>query len=322
MMYVPLGDTYYVKFTTRRFSTGAPFTLAGTPAVDVYEEANLTQITGAETLTVDYDGITGLNDLAIVCSTGNGFEVGKYYSAVITAGTVDSVSVVGEVVAHFRVMPAEDAGAGIPDVNVATWLDTAAATPTTAGVPEVDVTFWAGSATATNDVAIATAPTNFADLSITATSGRVDVGSWLGTAVTTSATTNKPEVDVNSVSDDATAANNLELMYDGTGYAGGTEKLQVDAVEINSSTTAAAQLALGAAQIESGAAEGTPTTTVIQTDLAETQDDIYIGRIIIFTSGNARGEATDITDYTGSTGTVTVTALANAPAAADTFIIL
>lgn len=47
---------------------------------------------------------------------------------------------------------------------------------------------------------------------------RIDVGSWLGTAVTTSGTSNKPEVDVNSISDDATAANNLELDYDGTGY--------------------------------------------------------------------------------------------------------
>lgn len=55
-------------------------------------------------------------------------------------------------------------------------------------------------------------------LSVDANS-RVDVGSWLGTAVTTSATTSKPEVDVNSVSDDASAANNLELDYDGTGYA-------------------------------------------------------------------------------------------------------
>ncbi len=51
---------------------------------------------------------------------------------------------------------------------------------------------------------------------------RVDVGSWLGTAVTLSSTTNKPEVDVNSVSDDATAANNLELQYDGTGLTGDT----------------------------------------------------------------------------------------------------
>lgn len=47
---------------------------------------------------------------------------------------------------------------------------------------------------------------------------RVDIGQWLSTAVTISSTTNKPEVDVNSVSDDATAADNLELDYDGTGY--------------------------------------------------------------------------------------------------------
>ena len=47
---------------------------------------------------------------------------------------------------------------------------------------------------------------------------RVDVGSWLGTAVTVSSTSAKPEVDVYSVSDDATAANNVELDYDGTGY--------------------------------------------------------------------------------------------------------
>lgn len=35
--------------------------------------------------------------------------------------------------------------------------------------------------------------------------------------------------NVKAVSDDATAADNLELMFDGTGYAGGTTKLVVDA---------------------------------------------------------------------------------------------
>ncbi|MCK5613529.1 hypothetical protein KAR91_67285, partial [Candidatus Pacearchaeota archaeon] len=99
-------------------------------------------------------------------------------------------------------------------------------------------------------------------------------------------------------------------------------RMDSDVEAINASTTAAIQLALSAAQIESGVCEGTPSTTVIQTDLAETQDDIYIGRVVIFTSGNARGEATDITDYTGSTGTLTVTALANAPTASDTFILI
>ena len=96
----------------------------------------------------------------------------------------------------------------------------------------------------------------------------------------------------------------------------------VNITQINGNTTAATQLALSAATIESGAAEATPTTTVIQTNLAETQNDIYIGRVIIFTSGNARGEATTITDYNGSIGELTVTALANAPAASDTFVIL
>ncbi len=47
---------------------------------------------------------------------------------------------------------------------------------------------------------------------------RVDVGSWLGTAVTLSGTTSKPQVDVDSIDDDATAADNLEADYDGTGY--------------------------------------------------------------------------------------------------------
>lgn len=64
-------------------------------------------------------------------------------------------------------------------------------------------------------------PANFPDMVIDA-NGRVDVGTWLGTAVTTSATSTKPEVDVNSVSDDAIAADNLELQYDVTGLTGDT----------------------------------------------------------------------------------------------------
>ena len=81
-MKVPLGDTYYKKFTTRQFSTGAPFTLAGTPVLSVYEENNLTQITAGVSVTVDYDTVTGLNEAAIVATTGNGYEVGKYYDIV------------------------------------------------------------------------------------------------------------------------------------------------------------------------------------------------------------------------------------------------
>ena len=98
-----LETTIHCKFTTRSFSTGAPTQLAGTPVVDVYEDNSTTQITAGETLTVDFDSVTGLNHLAIAATAANGYEAGKFYQAVITTGTVGGVSVVGEVVASFTI---------------------------------------------------------------------------------------------------------------------------------------------------------------------------------------------------------------------------
>jgi len=98
--------------------------------------------------------------------------------------------------------------------------------------------------------------------------------------------------------------------------------MKADVLAISGNTTAADNLEESAKGIVSGACEGTPSTTVVQTDLAEATDDHYIGRVIVFTSGAAAGEASDITDYTGSTGTVTITAITTAPAATDTFVIV
>ncbi len=98
----PLGETLDFKFTTRQFSSGAPFTLAA-GVVEVYEDNDIAQITAGETLTADFDGVTGLNNLRIVATGGNGYEAGKSYAAILSAGTVDSVSVVGEVVAQFSI---------------------------------------------------------------------------------------------------------------------------------------------------------------------------------------------------------------------------
>jgi hypothetical protein len=47
------------------------------------------------------------------------------------------------------------------------------------------------------------------------------------------------DVNVHAISEDTTAADNCELMFDGTGYAGGTAKLGVDVVAISGDTTAA-----------------------------------------------------------------------------------
>lgn len=100
---ITLGDTIDIKFTTRRFSTGAPFTLAGTPVISAYVDNGTTQITAGITLTVDFDSVTGLNNVRVVASGGNGYTTATEVQLVITTGTVDSVSVVGEVVGSFSI---------------------------------------------------------------------------------------------------------------------------------------------------------------------------------------------------------------------------
>jgi hypothetical protein len=96
-----VGDTFDIKFTTRKFSTGAPFTLAGSPVIAAYPDNSTTQLTAGITLSVDFDSVTGLNNIRVVATGGNGYAAGSTYSLVITTGTVDGVSVVGEVVGAF-----------------------------------------------------------------------------------------------------------------------------------------------------------------------------------------------------------------------------
>jgi uncharacterized protein YjbJ (UPF0337 family) len=97
-----LGATFDLKFTTRQIS-GAPFTLAGTPVVSAYVGNSTTQITAGITLSADFDGVTGLNNVRVVATTANGYAVDSNYQLVITTGTVNSVSVVGEVIGQFSI---------------------------------------------------------------------------------------------------------------------------------------------------------------------------------------------------------------------------
>lgn len=102
-----LGDfdtsaVIYGKFTTFRPSTGAAYTLGGTPALSVYKDSSTTQSTTGVTLTADFDSVTGLNHFAIDTSAdGTFYSSGSFFDVVITTGTVDSVSVVGAVVGSF-----------------------------------------------------------------------------------------------------------------------------------------------------------------------------------------------------------------------------
>lgn len=97
----------------------------------------------------------------------------------------------------------------------------------------------------------------------------------------------------------------------------------VDVGKINGSAEAASDLAKSAATIVSGAAAtGTLSTTQMTTDLSEATDDHYNGRIIIWTSGVLKDQATNITDYVGAGGLLTFTATTEAPSNGDTFVIV
>lgn len=99
---IRLGDTIDVKFSTVG-TTGAPTTLAGTPVVSAYVGNSTTQITAGITLTVDFDGVTGLHNVRVVASSGNGFATATNVDLVITTGTVGGTSVVGYVVGSFSI---------------------------------------------------------------------------------------------------------------------------------------------------------------------------------------------------------------------------
>jgi len=107
-----LEDTLFLPFTTRAFATGVPTALLGTPAIDIYEDATATPIVTGETLVVSLNSVVGFNVITVTATSGSGFNVGGFYTAIIQAGTVGGVSVVGEVVATFSI----DASAAAVDL--------------------------------------------------------------------------------------------------------------------------------------------------------------------------------------------------------------
>lgn len=67
---------------------------------------------------------------------------------------------------------------------------------------------------------------------------------------------------------------------------------------------------------------GTLSTTECPTNLEDTTDDVYVGRVIIFTSGVAIRQASNILSFDGTTKILTFAPLSTAPESADTFIII
>ncbi len=104
---IQLGDLTEDQTVDFKFSTvdtdNAPITLAGSPVVKVYKgNADGTEVSTGVTLIVDFDSTTGMHHVRIV-TTDAFYAVANDYQVVITAGTVDGISVVGTVLACFSI---------------------------------------------------------------------------------------------------------------------------------------------------------------------------------------------------------------------------
>lgn len=98
--YTDANQIIYVYFNTVGTDGVAETLTSG--ALEIYEDGSATQITTAETLTASFDSIVGYNQVAVDLNDA-GFEPGKVYTVMLTAGTVDAVSVVGRIVGVFSV---------------------------------------------------------------------------------------------------------------------------------------------------------------------------------------------------------------------------
>lgn len=89
------------------------------------------------------------------------------------------------------------------------------------------------------------------------------------------------------------------------------------------SVQAALNFAAAVGSEQTGALIGTPTASILQTDLSSSVDDAYIGRILIMTSGGATSQVAYIIAYDGTTKTLTLASpLVTIPAATDEFVVV
>ncbi len=181
----------YVFETTS--SDGSLVQLAGTPSLKVYKANSTTEDTAGVTLTVDFDGVTGLNH-ARVDTSGAFYATGNTFYVVIAAGTVDSVSVVGRVVGSFsvqnRVVASVSGAVGSVTGNVAGSVAsvTGAVGSVAGNVGGSVASVAAGGITATSFGAAAIDAAAIAPDAFGASEVAADAGTELGTATWASAT--------------------------------------------------------------------------------------------------------------------------------------
>lgn len=278
-----LGDTLDFKFATTAAATGAPTTLSGTPVISAYPGNSTTELTAGITLTVDFDSRTGLNNVRVVATGGNGYATATNYALVITTGTVGGTSAVGYVVGTFSI----EARSALMPTTAARTLDVAATGEAGLDFSNVLLTTGVMSALGATDA------------------GTMQAGSAAGTAVLRAAA---------SSSDDFYNGGTVYI-YGGVGagqargiadYTGATRTCTLASNWITTPDNTSTYIVFGTAQASSGTLTASDVWSFATRQLTGTQTFNNTGTW----TGNLSGSVGSVTgnvggNVVGSTGSVT-----------------
>lgn len=317
-VYYPIeGDTLPVLFDTFDGGTGASITMSGLAVTDIeiYKDgvattrASESGYTLLDTDGIDFDGLTGIHGFSIDLSDNDDagfYTVGPWYHVVVSTITIDGQTV-SFIAAAFRIQDATRgmAGTALPDAAA----NAAGGLPISAGGALALDTQLAN----THEVTAARmgALTDWID------GGRLDL-ILDGRAA--------PGDAMDLIADAVDSVSVADAVLTAAKFAANAIALAKLAADVQArllSTGAVTNLNASAQGIVVGAAiAGTLSTTQMTTNLTEVTDDHYIGRVVVFTSGDLAGQATDVTDYTGASKMLTFTALTEAPSATDDFVLV
>jgi hypothetical protein len=274
--------TINFKFTTKNVSD-VPTTLAGTPVVSVYKDnATATESTAGVTLTVDFDSITGLNNVAIDTSADAFYATGSDYMAVVTTGTVNSVSYVGTVIAEFSI---ENRGGIVQGV-------------------------W--------DELLTGSTHNIANSAARRLRGLASMIILEGTAQGPAVNGNQIELDGDASAVDGSYDPAIISIIGGTGsgqtrnileYDGTNKIATVDrSWKVNPDATSNYIITANAGRehVNEGLAQAGASSTITLNTLASSSDDAYNGQIVFIRSGLGEDQARVVSDYDGTTKVATV----------------
>lgn len=253
------SDVFDTKFCTVT-SSGAPDTFTTSPAVVIYKDSSTVSTTLGITLTTNFAGVTGLNNLHVDTSASAGFYAsGHNFMAVVSAGQAGGVTISGYVVAEFSIW----ARSALRPTTASRTLNVSAGGLADSNAVQINGITTSNVTTVNANIGTTQAITFDAN-----NLQKVDVEDWKGTTVSTAATAGIPDVNVKNINNVAAAT---------PGAAGG-----ILIAGSNAATTFASAVFTGTVTMSDGLAMS--RTTLNTSALIVTGNGT--GHGAIFTSGN------------------------------------